>query len=88
MALLERILLHAGLSGPATPLPSFLNAKGPAEGLLAVVLVTVVALAEETIFRAYLCSASCPFCGARRLRCCSARRSSLSGMATKDQLAL
>ena len=53
-ALLERILLRAGLSGSATPLPSFLNAKGPAEGLLAVVLVTVVALAEETIFRGYL----------------------------------
>jgi uncharacterized protein len=53
-ALLDRVLLRVGLSPPATPLPSFLNDKGPAEALLAVVLVTVVALAEETIFRGYL----------------------------------
>lgn len=53
-ALLERVLLRAGLSPPATPLPSFLNDKGPVEALLAVVLVTVVAVAEETIFRGYL----------------------------------
>jgi uncharacterized protein len=46
--------LHAGLSGPSTPLPSFLNDKGAAEELLAVVLVTVVAVTEETIFRGYL----------------------------------
>lgn len=53
-ALLDRVLLRAGLSAPATPLPSFLNEKGPVEALLAVVLVTVVAIAEETIFRGYL----------------------------------
>jgi membrane protease YdiL (CAAX protease family) len=53
-ALLERELLRAGLSRPATPLPSFLEASGPAELLLAAVMVTVVALAEETIFRGYL----------------------------------
>jgi uncharacterized protein len=53
-ALLDRVLLSVGLSPPATPLPSFLNDKGPAEAVLAVVLVTVVALAEETIFRGYL----------------------------------
>jgi uncharacterized protein len=53
-ALLERALLRAGLSPPATPLPSFLKEQGPAEALLAVLLVTVVALAEETIFRGYL----------------------------------
>ena len=53
-ALLERALLRAGLSAPATPLPSFLKEQGPAEALLAVLLVTVVALAEETIFRGYL----------------------------------
>ena len=53
-ALVERVLLRAGLSPPATPLPSFLNDKGPAEALLAVLLVTVVAVAEETIFRGYL----------------------------------
>jgi CAAX protease family protein len=53
-AFLDRALLWAGLSAPATPLPSFLHDKGPAETLLAVLLVTVVALAEETIFRGYL----------------------------------
>jgi membrane protease YdiL (CAAX protease family) len=53
-ALLERTLLHAGLSAPATPLPSFLNDKGGTEALLATLLVTVVAVAEETIFRGYL----------------------------------
>ncbi len=53
-ALLERGLLWAGLSRPATPLPSFLEARGDAEFLLAAVLVAVVALAEETIFRGYL----------------------------------
>ncbi len=53
-ALLEQALLRAGLSAPATPLPSFLEARGCAESLLAVVLITVVAVAEETIFRGYL----------------------------------
>src|SRR5262245_13243238 len=53
-ALLERGLLRAGLSRPATPLPSFLEARGGSELLLAIVLVAVVALAEETIFRGYL----------------------------------
>lgn len=53
-ALLERELLRAGLSRPATPLPASLEARGSAEFLLAAVLVAVVALAEETIFRGYL----------------------------------
>ncbi|MBU3887873.1 CPBP family intramembrane glutamic endopeptidase [Methylosinus sp. KRF6] len=53
-ALLERALVRVGLSAPTTPLPSFLNDKGAAEALLATLLVTVVALAEETIFRGYL----------------------------------
>jgi membrane protease YdiL (CAAX protease family) len=53
-ALLELALLHIGLSAPATPQPSFLRAQGPLEGILAVLLVTVVAVAEETIFRGYL----------------------------------
>jgi len=53
-AILEWVLLRIGLSRPATPLPSFLEARGGAELLLAVVLVAVVALAEETIFRGYL----------------------------------
>lgn len=53
-ALLEQGLLRLGLSRPATPLPSFLAARGSAEFLLAVVLVAVVAVTEETIFRGYL----------------------------------
>jgi membrane protease YdiL (CAAX protease family) len=52
--LLERALQAGGLSAPSTPLPSFLAAKGIAEFLLASLLVIVVAVAEETIFRGYL----------------------------------
>ena len=51
---IENLLRLAGLSVPSKPLPSFLTAKGPAEYLLAVPLVGIVALAEETIFRGYL----------------------------------
>lgn len=53
-ALLERGLLRLGLSRPATPMPSFLAASGAAEFLLAAVLVAVVAVTEETIFRGYM----------------------------------
>jgi len=53
-ALLERGLLRVGLSRPATPLPCFLEARGGSEFLLAAVLVAVVAVAEEIIFRGYL----------------------------------
>jgi membrane protease YdiL (CAAX protease family) len=52
--LLEKGLRAMGLSAPSTPLPSFLAARGMGEFLLAFVLVVVVALAEETIFRGYL----------------------------------
>ncbi|MDA8186692.1 MAG: type II CAAX endopeptidase family protein [Dehalococcoidales bacterium] len=52
--LLESAFRAAGLSAPSTPLPSFLTAKGYSEFILAFVLVVVVALAEETIFRGYL----------------------------------
>ncbi len=52
--LLENALRVAGLSGPSTTSPSFLVPKVAAEFLLAIVLVAVVALAEETIFRGYL----------------------------------
>jgi uncharacterized protein len=41
------------LEQTATP-TSFLKGQGSAEALLAVLLVTVVAVAEETIFRGYL----------------------------------
>jgi membrane protease YdiL (CAAX protease family) len=53
-ALLERILLSLGLSAPTAPLPSFLKEHGPTEAILAVLLVVVVAVSEETIFRGYL----------------------------------
>jgi membrane protease YdiL (CAAX protease family) len=51
---LESLLRSAGVPPPATPRPRFLTATGPAELGLAVALVTVVAVAEETIFRGYL----------------------------------
>jgi membrane protease YdiL (CAAX protease family) len=52
--LLERLTHAAGLSSPSTPLPSFLSASGWRQFVLAAVLVIVVAIAEETIFRGYL----------------------------------
>ena len=52
--LFESALRVAGLSVPSTPLPSFMAARGMGELLLAIALVAVVALAEETIFRGYL----------------------------------
>jgi membrane protease YdiL (CAAX protease family) len=52
--LLDSALRAAGFSAPLTPQPSFLTASGTAEILLAFVLVVVVAVAEETIFRGYL----------------------------------
>jgi uncharacterized protein len=52
--LLDHVLQAAGFSAPATPLPSFLEARGQAELLLAFFLVVLVAIAEETIFRGYL----------------------------------
>ncbi len=53
-AFLEWILLKLGLSAPIMPRPSFLSFRGWLEVPLAVVLVVVVAFAEETIFRGYL----------------------------------
>jgi membrane protease YdiL (CAAX protease family) len=50
---LEAVLHAAGLSAPSK-LPSFLVAKGVSKEMLAFVLVMVVAVAEETIFRGYL----------------------------------
>ncbi len=54
VALLDGVLLSLGFSAPATPQPTFLDVRGFAEGALAVVLIIVVAVAEETIFRGYL----------------------------------
>jgi membrane protease YdiL (CAAX protease family) len=53
-ALLDGALQSIGFSAPATPRPTFLDVRGLGEGVLALVLVAVVALAEETIFRGYL----------------------------------
>ena len=50
----ENVLQMAGLSIPSTPLPSLMPSRGIVEIVLAIVLVMVVALAEETIFRGYL----------------------------------
>jgi uncharacterized protein len=54
ISLLENVLQFLGFSLSAEPLPSFLHAKGTAEYFLAILLVGVVAVAEETIFRGYL----------------------------------
>lgn len=51
---LENVLHAAGLSLPSTPQPAFLSPRGSVEILLAFLLVVVVAIAEETIFRGYL----------------------------------
>jgi CAAX protease family protein len=53
-SLLDRGLQAVGFSAPSTPLPSYLTTRGISEILLACILVPVVALAEETIFRGYL----------------------------------
>jgi membrane protease YdiL (CAAX protease family) len=52
--ILDRLLVATGFSAPATPQPSFLTAQGTLQFLVAFVLVVVVAVAEETIFRGYL----------------------------------
>ncbi|MCN9240395.1 CPBP family intramembrane metalloprotease [Streptomyces sp. RY43-2] len=56
MQVLNAVLRAAGLPGPRTPATGLLPAPHVADLLLAVVLVTVVAIAEETIFRGYLIS--------------------------------
>lgn len=50
----EQALQASGFSIPSTPLPSFLTAKGTVESFVASLLVIVVAVAEETMFRGYL----------------------------------
>jgi membrane protease YdiL (CAAX protease family) len=54
IGLLESLLHEAGLPEPSTPGPSFFDIRGRWEVVLAVVLVIVVAVSEETIFRGYL----------------------------------
>jgi len=51
--ILETILRRMGFSSP-TGAPDYLIPHGPGQLLLALVLVIVVAVAEETIFRGYL----------------------------------
>ncbi|MGE5619969.1 MAG: lysostaphin resistance A-like protein [Sphingomonadaceae bacterium] len=53
-AALGALLRSLGLSGPAESTPSFLLPRGYAEVALGIVLVAVVAVSEETIFRGYL----------------------------------
>ena len=53
-AFLEKLLQAAGFSVPFTPLPSFVATKNMGDLVLALILVIVVALVEETIFRGYL----------------------------------
>ncbi len=55
LSLLQRLLVALGFTAPSTALPSFLKAGGAGQTALAVVLVAVVAVSEETIFRGYLC---------------------------------
>jgi membrane protease YdiL (CAAX protease family) len=52
---LERALHAAGFSAPSS-LPSYLSVSSPGGAALAFVLVIVVAVVEETIFRGYLIS--------------------------------
>ncbi len=54
IGLLESLLHEAGLPEPSTPGPSLFDIRGRWEVVLAVVLVVVVAVSEETIFRGYL----------------------------------
>jgi uncharacterized protein len=51
--LLESVLHQAGFSAPART-PSFLVMSGSAKVILGFIIVTVVAVVEETIFRGYL----------------------------------
>lgn len=53
-ALLQSILQQSGFSSPHTPVPSFLAASGVFEMSLATILVIIVAISEETLFRGYL----------------------------------
>jgi membrane protease YdiL (CAAX protease family) len=51
---LEKVLLSAGFTSPSTPLPSLEATGGVVETILGIVLVSVVAFSEETIFRGYI----------------------------------
>ncbi len=51
---LDQLLVAAGFSSPATPIPSLEATGGIFESILGFILVTIVAISEETIFRGYL----------------------------------
>lgn len=51
---LDALLKSIGLATPPAPRPAELAVHGPGETLLALLLVAVVAVAEETVFRGYL----------------------------------
>ena len=53
-SLLDSFLNSIGFTSPKAPLPSFLQSSGILQTILAIILVIVVAIAEETIFRGYL----------------------------------
>jgi membrane protease YdiL (CAAX protease family) len=53
-AALDSILSTIGFSSPSTPLPSLQPSRSALQMVTAVVLVAIVAVAEETIFRGYL----------------------------------
>lgn len=52
--LVESGLQHIGFSVPKTPLPSLVPGRSVEQSILALILVAIVAMAEETIFRGYL----------------------------------
>jgi membrane protease YdiL (CAAX protease family) len=54
VSLVEQFLSGAGLSEPSAPGPALFNIQGHWEIVLAVVLIAVVAVSEETIFRGYI----------------------------------
>jgi membrane protease YdiL (CAAX protease family) len=56
IVLLDRTLVKIGFPEPQTPGPSLFEFQGQVDLVLAVVLVVVVALCEESIFRGYLYS--------------------------------
>jgi membrane protease YdiL (CAAX protease family) len=51
---LDQFLRNIGLSAPSTPLPATTPSAGIGEIVLGVILVIIVAISEETIFRGYL----------------------------------
>ncbi len=50
----EWLLKQAGLKGPSAPLPSFATVHDAPQVVLALLMVAMAAVAEETIFRGYL----------------------------------